>query len=229
MISVGSIVFRWRRYSMKKIITISREYGSGGHTIGELLAKELGYSFYDSEIIDMTAQKSGFSPDFVRTTEQNLSSGWLYSLLLGSTYASQPSVGVAGSVGTVPTLPLADQVFNAQRRVIVELAQKGPCVIVGRCSDYILRHEDWVSKPELLNIFIYAPLADKVARAIEQKGLDPKTAEKEVKSIDKRRANHYNTFTERTWGKRDHYDLLINSSMLGLEKTAQMIAGIARL
>ena len=162
---------------MKKIITISREYGSGGHTIGELLAKELGYSFYDSEIIDMTAQKSGFSPDFVRTTEQNLSSGWLYSLLLGSTYASQPSVGVAGSVGTVPTLPLADQVFNAQRRVIVELAQKGPCVIVGRCSDYILRHEDWVSKQELLNIFIYAPLADKVARAIEQKGLDPKTAE----------------------------------------------------
>ena len=216
------------RMTMKKIITISREYGSGGHTIGKLLAEELGYAFYDSEIIDMTAQQSGFSPDFVRSTEQNLSSGWLYNLMLGSTYASPSTAGISGSMGASPVLPLPDQVFNAQRKVIVELAKKGPCVIVGRCSDFILRHEEWVNRDELLNVFIYAPLSDKVQRAIEQKGLNPKTAEKEVKTIDKRRANHYNTFTERTWGKRDHYDILINSSMLGLEKTAQMLAQVAR-
>ncbi len=211
---------------MKKIITISREYGSGGHTIGKLLAEQLGYDFYDSEIIDMTAQQSGFSPEFVRTTEQNLSSGWLYSLMLGSTYASS---GVSGSIGSSPTIPLADQVFNAQRKVIIELAKKGPCVIVGRCSDYILRHCDEINKDDLLNVFIYAPLEDKVKRAIEQKGLNPKSAEKEVKSIDKRRANHYNTFTERTWGKRDHYDLLVNSSLMGVEKSAQMLAQIAKI
>ncbi len=214
---------------MKKIITISREYGSGGHSIGKKLADLLGYSFYDSEIIDMTAQKSGFSPEFVRTTEQNLSSGWLYNLLLGSSYAASSSTGISSSMGAAPTLPLADQVFNAQRKVIIELAEKGPCVIVGRCSDYILRHSDKIEKDDLLNVFIYAPMEDKVKRAIEQKGLDPKNAEKEIRSLDKRRANHYNTFTERTWGKRDHYDLLINSSMLGVEKTAEMLAQIAKI
>lgn len=214
---------------MKKIITISREYGSGGHTIAKLLAENLGYSFYDSEIIDVAAQNSGLSPDFIRTSEQNLSSGWLYNLLLGPTYATSGSAGLSGAMGGTSTLPLADQVFNAQRKAIIDLAKKGPCVVVGRCADFILRHEDWVQKDELLNVFIYAPLADKVARAIERKGLDPKTAEKEVKLIDKRRANHYNTFTERTWGKRDHYDLLVNSSLLGLEKTALMLSQIAKI
>lgn len=127
-----------------------------------------------------------------------------------------------------PSVPLADQVFNAQRNVIIELAKKGPCVIVGRCADYILRHCEQINKTDVLNVFIYAPLKDKVKRAIEQKGLDPATAERDVKLIDKRRANHYNTFTERTWGKRDHYDLLINSSLLGLEKTAEMIIEVAK-
>ena len=170
---------------MKKIITIGREYGSGGHTIAKLLAENLGYSFYDSEIIDLAAQNSGLSPEFIKNSEQNLSSGWLYNLLLGSSYATSGSAGISGgALGGTPNLPLADQVFNAQRKAIIDLAKKGPCVIVGRCSDYILRHEDWVQKEELFNIFIYAPLADKVKRAIEQKGLDPKTAEKEVKLIE---------------------------------------------
>lgn len=212
---------------MDKIITISREYGSGGHTIGKLTAEKLGVPFYDKEIIDMTAKDSGFSPDFIQKTEQNISSGWLYSLLLGASYASPGTSNRVGMNTQAPAMPLADQVFNAQRRVIIELAKKGPCVIVGRCSDFILRHCDEIDSSKLLNIFIYAPLADKVKRAIEQKGLNPETAEKEVKLIDKRRANHYNTFTERTWGNRTHYDLLINSSLVGLEKTAEMIAAIA--
>lgn len=213
---------------MKKIITISREYCSGGHSIGKLLAEKLGYSFYDSEIIDMTAQKSGLSPEFVKNTEQNLSSGWLYSLLLGSTYVASPSAGISGVMGSPTNLPLADQVFNAQRKVIIELAQKGPCVIVGRCSDYILRHAEEFNKEDLLNVFVYAPMEDKIKRAVEQKGLSEKNAEKEIKSIDKRRSNHYNTFTERTWGKRDHYDLLVNSSLLGIEATAEMLAQVAK-
>ena len=91
-----------------------------------------------------------------------------------------------------------------------------------------MRHSDVVKKEELLNVFIYAPLEDKVKRAIEQKGLNPATAEKEVKLIDKRRANHYNTFTERTWGNRTHYDMLLNSSTLGLEKTAELIVQVVQ-
>lgn len=212
---------------MKKIITISREYGSGGHTIGTYVAKELNIPLYDKEIIDMAAQNSGLSPDFIKKTEQNISSGWLYTLLLGASYAA-PGTTHIGMNTQNPSVPLADQVFNAQRNVIIELAKKGPCVIVGRCADYILRHCEQISKTDVLNVFIYAPLKDKVKRAIEQKGLDPATAERDVKLIDKRRANHYNTFTERTWGKRDHYDLLINSSLLGLEKTAEMIIEVAK-
>ena len=213
---------------MKKIITISREYGSGGHTIGKLTAQNLNIPFYDKEIIDMSAKDSGLSPEFIKNTEQNISSGLLYTLLLGASYAAPNASSLNHHAPQIPNLPLADQVFNAQRNVIIELAKKGPCVIVGRCSDYILRHCDGINKEDLLNVFIYAPLQDKVKRAIEQKGLDAATAEKEVKLIDKRRANHYNTFTERTWGNRAHYDLLINSSLLGLEKSAELIVEVAK-
>ncbi len=206
---------------MDKIITISREYGSGGHTIGKLVAKELNVPFYDKEIIDMSAKDSGLAPEFIQKNEQSISSGWLYTMLLGASYAAPGTSNIASP--HTPTLPLADQVFNAQRNVIINLATKGPCVIVGRCADYILRHCDSIDKDKLLNVFIYAPLEDKVKRAIEQKGLNPDTAAREVKLIDKRRANHYNTFTERTWGKRDHYDILLNSSLLGLEKSAELI------
>lgn len=211
---------------MNKIITISREYGSGGHTIGKLVAKTLNIPFYDKEIIDMSAKDSGLSPDFIQKTEQNISSGWLYTLLLGASYASPGTSAIPTNTQST-NVPLADQVFNAQRKVILELAQKGPCVIVGRCADYILKHSDVINQDDVLNVFIYAPLEDKVKRAIEQKGLNPATAEKEVKMIDKRRANHYNTFTERTWGNRSHYDLLLNSSLLGLEKSAELIVELA--
>ncbi len=214
---------------MKKIITISREYGSGGHSIGKKVSELLQVPFYDKEIIDMSAKDSGLSADFIRKTEQNLSSGLLYTLLLGASYAAP---GTGSGVTTNPqggmNTPLADQVFNAQRKVIINLAKQGPCVIVGRCADYILTQCPDIDSKELLNIFIYAPIQDKVRRAIEQKGLDPATAEKDVKLIDKRRANHYNTFTEQTWGKRSHYDLLINSSLFGIEKSAEFIVEAAK-
>ena len=214
---------------MKKFITIGREYGAGGNAIGKLVAQELGIDFYDSEIIDLAAKDSGLSPEFIKNTEQNLSSGWLYTLLLGSSYTT-PGTG-ASRLGIGPqsvSVPLADQVFNAQRNTIIELAKKGPCVLVGRCSDYVLRHCEEIPREDIMTVFIYAPLEDKVKRAIEENGLDPATAERDVKLIDKRRANHYNTFTERTWGNKSHYDLLVNSSLLGIENTAKMIAQVAR-
>ena len=212
---------------MKKIITISREFGSGGNIIGKLLAEKLGYAFYDKEIIDQAAQNSGLSAEFISKNDQKLPSAWLYSILVGATYAA-PGTNNATTGITTGTLPLADQIFNAQRQAIIDLAKKGPCVIVGRCADYVLRHCDEINRNELLNVFIYAPMEDKVKRAVEQKKLDAKTAEKDIKLIDKGRANHYNTFTQRTWGNRAHYDVLLNSSTLGLEKTAALLAEMVK-
>ncbi|MCR4632020.1 MAG: cytidylate kinase-like family protein [Treponema sp.] len=212
---------------MKKIITISREFGSGGNIIGKLLAEKLGYAFYDKEIIDQAAQNSGLSAEFISKNDQKLPSAWLYSILVGATYAA-PGTNNATTGITTGTLPLADQIFNAQRQAIIDLAKKGPCVIVGRCADYVLRHCDEINRNELLNVFIYAPMEDKVKRAVEQKKLDAKTAEKDIKLIDKGRANHYNTFTQRTWGNRAHYDVLLNSSTLGLEKTAALLADMVK-
>lgn len=212
---------------MKKIITIGREYCSGGSIIGKLLADKLGYAFYDKQIIDDAAQNSGLSADFITKNEQKVPSAWLYSILVGATYAAPGTNGAAAGI-SAGTLPLADQVFNAQRSAIIELAKKGPCVIVGRCSDYILRHCEEIDRSQLLNVFIYAPMEAKVRRAIEQKKLDEKNAERNIKLIDKGRANHYNTFTQRTWGNRAHYDILLNSSTLGLEKTADLLAQMVK-
>ena len=205
---------------MKKYITISREYGSGGRLIGKMVAEQLGYKFYDREIIDMAAQESGLSADFIKKTEQNLSSGWLYNLLLGTSYAGT-TAGSGQQLGQA-NLPLADQVFNAERKIILGLTDK-PCVIVGRCADYILRMSDTVKSEELLNIFIYANIEDKVKAIMERLNVDEKVAKKTVIQVDKRRANHYNTFTEDTWGDRKNYDLLINSSTLGIDQTIEML------
>ncbi|WP_288516869.1 MULTISPECIES: cytidylate kinase-like family protein [Treponema] len=211
---------------MKKIITISREYGSGGRLIGKLVAESLGYDFYDKEIIDMAAQESGLSPDFIKKTEQNLSSGFLYNLLLGSSYSG--TANGASSINGTQMLPLADQVFNAERKVILDLAKKGNCVIVGRCADYILNASDEVDSKSLLNVFIYGNLEEKLKR-IEDLYKEPEqAAKKTIQQIDKRRANHYNTFTEATWGDRKNYDIMINSSTAGIEETARLISEIAK-
>lgn len=211
---------------MKKIITISREYGSGGRLIGKLVAESLGYDFYDKEIIDMAAQESGLSPDFIKKTEQNLSSGFLYNLLLGSSYSG--TANGASSINGTQMLPLADQVFNAERKVILDLAKKGNCVIVGRCADYILNTSDEVDSKSLLNVFIYGNLEEKLKR-IENLYKEPEqAAKKTIQQIDKRRANHYNTFTEATWGDRKNYDIMINSSTAGIEETARLISEIAK-
>ena len=214
---------------MKSYITISREFGSCGHLIGSIVAKILNVPFYDSEIINLAAKDSGLSPDFIKQNEQNISSNWLYTLLVGSAYS--PPMGTSTRLGMntmKPTVPLADQIFNAQRNTIIELAKKGSCVIVGRCSDYVLRHCEEIKSEDVLNVFIYAPLEDKIKFAVEERGIERADAPREIALIDKHRANHYSTFTESTWGSRENYDLLINSSLLGIQKTAELIAQIAQ-
>lgn len=213
---------------MKKIITISREYCSGGHTIAELVSKTLGVPFYDRELIELASQQSGLSPEFIKSNEQKISSGLMYNLLLSSTCTVPNSTGMSGGISTKPTLPLPDQVFNAQRAVILELAKKGPCIIVGRCADFILKHSEDIAQNELMNVFVYAPFEERVSHCMERTGFDRSAAEKEIKKMDKYRTNHYSTFTEQNWGQRQNYDLLINSSLLGLEASARLIADIAK-
>ncbi|MBQ4014995.1 MAG: cytidylate kinase-like family protein [Treponema sp.] len=203
---------------MKKIITISREHGSGGSAIGKMVAEQLGWKYYDKQLIDLAADESGLSPKFIEKSEQSLSSGWFYNMMLGSNYSSNYA-----AAATPNTLPLVDQIFNAQRTIILKVAKESPCVIVGRCADYILHSSEDFNDNDMLNLFIYANPDDRIKRAIEAYGIPEKDAKKTITQVNKRRANHYNTFTEWTWGAYEHYDILLNSSYAGLEGTAKLI------
>ena len=189
------------------------------------VAEKLNYAFYDKELIDMAAQESGLAPEFIEKSEQNISSGWLYNMMHGSSYA----VGTTGSTpgSSNPILPLADQIFNAQRKVILKLAEEKPCVIVGRCADYILSSSGKFNEKKLLNVFICADFNDRIERGIKYYGLPANDAKKIITQIDKRRANHYNTFTENEWGNRKNYELILNSSYFGIDAAVDIICNSA--
>ena len=208
---------------MKKIITISREHGSGGSEIGKIVAEKLGYKYYDKQLIDLAADESGLSPKFIEKSEQSLSSGWLYNMMLGSNYSSNYAATVSPN-----TLPLVDQIYNAQRTIILKVAKESPCVIVGRCADYILKTSEEFDNNDMLNLFIYANPQDRIKRAVESYKIPEKDAKKTIMQVNKRRANHYNTFTEYTWGAYEHYDMLINSSYAGIKGAAELIAQAAK-
>ena len=208
---------------MKKIITISREYGSGGSAIGKIVAEKLGYKYYDKQLIDLAADESGLSPKFIEKSEQSLSSGWLYNMMLGSNYSSNYATAT-----TPNTLPLVDQIYNAQRTIILKVAKESPCVIVGRCADYILHTSEEFADSDILKLFVYANPDDRIKRAIEAYGIPEKDAKKTITQVNKRRANHYHTFTEWTWGAYEHYDMLINRSYAGIEGTAKLIVEAAK-
>lgn len=202
---------------MKKVITIGRELGSGGHTIGKMAANKLGIPYYDHELIDSAAEKSGLSAGFVETTEQKVTNSLLYNLAMGTSYG----YGILKSANT-QTLPLAEQVYIAQKEVITEYANKGRCVIVGRCADQILAGWD-----DVLRVFIYADPAKRAERGVKEYGMAESTAQKEIERSDKERSQHYNGFTEKVWGDRHNYDLLLNSGVLGFENCAKIICSMA--
>jgi len=202
---------------MKKVITIGRELGSGGRTIGKMVANKLGIPYYDHELIDAAAEKSGLSASFVETTEQKVTNSLLYNLAMGTSYG----YGILKSANA-QTLPLAEQVYIAQKDVITEYANKGRCVIVGRCADQILANRD-----DVLRVFIYADPAKRAERGVKEYGMTENTALKEIKRSDKERSQHYNGFTEKVWGDRHNYDLLLNGGVLGFENCAKIICSMA--
>lgn len=193
------------------IITIGREYGSGGRAIGKEVAKRMGVRYYDKELIDETAKISGLSAEYVQSVEESVTSSFLYNIVMNAGY----SASFFGN--TKETLPLDTQVYLAQQEAILKFAEDS-CVIVGRCADHVLK-----GREKLLRCFIYAPLEDRVRRAVEEYGIDEKGAKKTVQQMDKNRSSRYNAYTDQTWGARDCYDLMINSSVCGERGSCDVI------
>jgi len=199
----------------KFIIAISREYGSGGRHIGELLSTDLGIPFYDKEIIQMASEKSGLSPGFIEKSDESIPNTFLHNLKY-SGYTSYDSISFYDT-------PVTDKVFLAQSSVIKELASKGNCVIVGRCADYVLR-----DNPSLVTIFIRGVLEDRVRHAVKHYGLPEENASEKIKRIDKSRTNYYKYYTSRQWGNINNFDLVINSSFTGVGSAVEIIKTMLR-
>ena len=192
----------------KKIITISRQFGSGGRTIGREVADKLGIPFYDKELVDQIALESGFAPQFVEEHGEHSPGRSLLS------YAFAPQ-GVPGIMNGLST---ADFLWNIQCSVILQLAEQGPCVIVGRNADYILKDRE-----DVLHVFIHADEASRADRIVRLYGESEKSPKARLSEKDKRRRVNYQHYTGRTWGDAKNYDVCFNSGVLGVEYCAQVI------
>lgn len=193
----------------KRIITISREFGSGGRFIGEEVAKKLGIKYYDKDIIAQIAEQSGFSPEYI-TEKAELS----------------PKKGLfayAFSGRDVTGKSIEDMVYEAQRKVILEIAEKESCVIIGRNADFILKDRD-----NVLNVFIHGDMPEKVARICKLYNVTEEEAEKMMADIDKRRMTNYRFYTDQKWGMAKNYTLSLNSSELGYDLCEKIIIDCAK-
>lgn len=195
---------------MKSVISIGRQFGCGGREICNRLAKELNIPFYDRELIEYAAAKSGISPEILEQYDEKATNSLLYSLSI-SAYS------YAGTAMNTPNLPLNDQLFISQSEVIRQLADNGPCIILGRCSDYVLRDRD-----DVLKVFIHCDLETRTANIEKRLGLPKSKAAELIKKTEKRRASYYNYYTHRKWGELSNFDLAINSAS-GIDKVVETI------
>lgn len=186
------------------IITIGREYGSGGRLIAQKLSDAMRIPYYDKELIQEVAKQTGLSENYIRSVDQRPTNSFLYDLYCA-----------------VQTPSITDQVFIAQAKVIKEAAEKGSCVIVGRCADYVLRDRE-----DCLSVFVSAPLEDRVRRAREEYHVEAPNMESFVAHQDKCRSSYYNYFSTGKWGDRGGYDLCVNSR-IGIENTVAVIRAAA--
>lgn len=193
---------------MNKIITITRQYGSGGREIGRKLADAYGISFYDNEIISRAAKDTGFAEATFERAEDKASNSLLYSIAMGMNVYSNQDIGFSG-------LSLDDRIFLAQSKVIRSLAEEGPCVIVGKCADYILKERD-----DVVNLFVHASLDFRIKRALEVDGISKNKAAETVMKKDKSRANYYKYHSGERWDNVLNYDMAIRSDLSGIDGTA---------
>ena len=189
----------------ERILTISREFGSGGRTVGRMAAKALNIPCYDQEILEELAKKSGFTQGYIREQgEYAAHAGWLSNAL-----ASRFSDGLTSQ----------DRLWVLQRELILELAEKGPCVIVGRCADFILRE-----KADCLTAFIHADMAFRAKRIVEVYGQRQDSPEKRLQDKDRRRAAYYQFYTDTRWGQARNYHIALDSGVLGIDRCAELLA-----
>ena len=197
----------------KLIITIGRQYGSGGNEIGRKLAEELGIDFYDKNILRMNSDESGIKESYFHLADEKAGSRLLYRIVSGMTpEMREPSFG--------SDLISADNLFRFHSEVIRKLAEEQSCVIVGRCADYVLEDADDI---ELVRVFIYADMDARIRRVREKELYTPEDVRKNVKRIDKERRNYYRYYTGRGWADPENYDLLINTSTTGIKGSVRMI------
>ena len=193
----------------KRIITISREFGSGGRTIGKMLAERLGISCYDKELIEKLSQATGFDPKYIEEQGE---------------YAPTKNLFSYAFVGRgINGMSVSDYLWNEQRKKILELADKESCVIVGRCADYILRERE-----DVLNVFIHAPASERAKRIVEVYGETAVAPEARLREKDKKRAINYKYYTEQEWGRAQNYHLTIDSKAFGIEGSVEMLCNILK-
>lgn len=198
---------------MKKIITVSRQFGSGGRSIAKAVAAALGYDYYDSELTDKVAAETGFDPSYIADAGEYAPGRSILSYALGS----------AVPHGTGNHLSASDYLWATQSRIINELAEKGNCVIVGRCADFILR-----DRKDCLNVFIHADKDYKAKRIVELYGVRDKSPVKRLEEKDTKRAVNYKYFTGREWGNIENYHLALDSSKLGNEMCVRIIESVVK-
>lgn len=194
------------------LICIAREFGSGGHEIGKRLAEILGFQFYDQALVTKAISRSSISSEILEKVDEKKENSWLHSVVYDA--ADQNLRGISAN----------EAMYRMQSAVILEAAQKESCVFVGRCADDVLKK----AGVDRLSLFITAPFTDRVKRKMKLLGKDEKTVTALIRKMDKQRKNYYNYYTGSNWGKPYHYDLCINSSTLGIERTAEALAVFSR-
>lgn len=194
----------------KKIITVSRQFGSGGRSIAKAVAKKLGYDYYDSELVLKVAEETGFDPSYIAEAGEYAPGKSMFS------YAFSSSHGAGNATSA------SDYLWAAQSRIIMDLAQKGNCVIVGRCADYILRNRE-----DCLNVFIHASKEYKAKRIVELYGMTDKSPEKRLDEKDTKRKVNYKYFTGKEWGVTENYHISLDSGVIGHDKCVEIICSVA--
>jgi CMP/dCMP kinase len=199
----------------KTIITIGREYGSGGNDIGKMLAEKLGIPFYDKEILSLAAQHSGICEELFKNHDEKPVPSYLFSLVKGVGDVAQPNL--------TGDMPLNHRIFMAQFKAILQVAAKGSCVIVGRCADYVLKEQ-----PNLISIFLYADVAVRIERTMKKQNIKRAEAKDLVHKRDKQRQGYYNFFADGNWGHRSNYHLMFNTTGFSPETAADAIIAFIR-
>ncbi len=198
---------------MKKhnVISIGREFGSGGRKIGFLLAEKLGVKCYDKELLSIAAKTSGMSEDLFETHDEKPTKSFLHTLVMDSYSMNYSANGFV-------ELPMNHKIFLAQFETIKNIAKSESCVIVGRCADYALEENDY-----LTSIFIHAPLGKRIESVAKNQSIDEEKAKDLILKTDKKRSNYYNYYTNRKWGDANNYQLSFDSSTIGYEKSVDFI------